>query len=103
MGKRKQIIGQDKDINGPLSKTTVSNVISKFMKYYENHQGDNICGFELNGGERMTPGAEKEWDAFGDWCKGKGMDAEYNSNPDLSTIHNSLRSIVKSIVKNRNK
>ena len=103
MGKRKQIIGQDKDINGPLSKTIVDNVISKFMNYHGSHQDDNIGGFELNGGERMTSGAEKAWNTFKDWCKDNGMDAEYNSNSDLSTIHNRLRSIVKSIVKNRNK
>ena len=75
MSKRRQIIGQDKDINGPLSNTIVRNVISKFVDYYNNHQGDNIGGFELNGGDRMTSGAKQTWDAFVVWCQEKGMDA----------------------------
>ena len=96
MSKRKLIIGQDKDINGPLSKTIVSNVISKFLNYYNSHQDDNIGGFELNG-------AKQVWDAFAEGCREKGMDAEYNSNSDLSLIHNGLKSIVRSILKSKNK
>lgn len=103
MSKRKIIIGQDKDINGPLSRTIVSNVVSKFQNYYDSHQGDNIGGFELNGGDRMTSGAKQVWDAFADKCREQGMDAEYNSNSDLSIIHNGLKSIVRGILKNKNK
>lgn len=102
MSKRKQIIGQDKDISGPLTKTIVNNVISKFQNYYNSHQSDNIGGFELNGGENMTSGAKLAWDIFKEWCQERGMDAEYNSNSDLSTIHINLKSIVKNIIKNRN-
>ena len=101
MSKRKQIIGQDKDISGPLSKTIVNNVISKFQNYYDSHPGDNIGGFELNGGDKMTSGAQQAWNGFESWCKERGIDAEYNSNSDLSTMHNSLKSIVKNILKNR--
>ena len=103
MSKRKQIIGQDKDINGPLSKTIVGNVIFKFMNYFNNHPDDNIGGFELNGGEKMTPGAKQEWDSFRSWCQDKKMDAEYNSNSDLETIQNKLRNKVKNIQKTRNR
>ena len=92
MSKRKLIIGQDKDINGPLSRTTVSNVISKFQNYYDGHLGDNIGGFELNGGDGMTFDAKQVWDAFVDRCREHGMDAEYNSNSDLLIIRNELKS-----------
>lgn len=64
---RKRIIGQDKDYDGPLSKTTVENVIRKFKNVYEDENskpGKPIAGFELNGGERMTKGGQEAWDAF---------------------------------------
>ena len=99
---RKRIIGQDKDYDGPLSKTTVENVVSKFMNIYNEEQskpGKQISGFELNGGERMTKGGQTAWDGFKDWAAKNNMDAEYNTKQDISFMENTLRNKLK----NKNK
>jgi hypothetical protein len=99
-GKRKTIFGQDKDYSGPLSQPVVKNVTEKFKQRYEDSDG-NVGGFELNGGERMTKGAQEVWDQFKLWANDNNMDAEYNNNDDLETMKNRLTNRVKN--KNRNK
>lgn len=99
-GKRKTILGQDKDYSGPLSRPVVENVTEKFKQRYKDSDS-NIGGFELNGGERMTKGGKEVWDQFTDWAKAHKMDAEYNNNDDLNTIKNRLTNRVRN--KNKNK
>ena len=99
-GKRKIILGQDKDHSGPLSQPVVQNVTEKFKKRYENSDS-NIGGFELNGGERMTKGGKEVWAHFTAWAKENDMDAEYNNNDDLNMIKNRLSNKVRN--KNKNK
>lgn len=99
---RKRIIGQDKDYDGPLSKTTVENVVSKFMDVYDDESskpGKPIAGFELNGGERLTKGGQKAWDDFRDWASENDMDAEYNTRDEVNSMKNTLWNRLK----NRNK
>ncbi len=97
-GKRKTILGQDKDYSGPLSQPVVQGVTEKFKSRYEDSDS-KIAGFELNGGERMTKGGQQVWDEFKDWAQDNGMDAEYNNNDDLNTMKNRLTNRVR----NRNK
>ena len=99
-GKRKTILGQDKDYSGPLSRPVVENVTEKFKQRY-NDSDSSIGGFELNGGERMTKGGKEVWDQFIDWAKNNNMDAEYNNNDDLNRMKNRLNNRVKN--KNKNK
>ena len=97
---RKIVYTQDKDIDGPLSKTTVNSVIEGFTSIFNNSKKkSSIAGFELNGGEGLTKGATALWEAFTKQCRDRGMDAEYNSKPDLLTIRDNLRSRVNN--KNR--
>ena len=98
--KRKIILGQDKDIKGPMGQPVVQNVTEKFKKRYEDSTS-NVGGFELNGGERMTRGAKTVWEEFTAWAKERNMDAEYNNNDDLNTIKTRLTNKVKN--KNKNK
>lgn len=102
--KRYRILGQDKDITGKLSKTTVKNAIGKFKEQYAD-RCDNptqpIAGFELNGGNGMTKGGQYEWDQFLMWCQDKNLQAEYNTNDELNVIRETLRCRVDNKQKNR--
>lgn len=100
---RMRILGQDKDITGKLSKTTVKSAAGKFKEQYAD-RCDNptqpIAGFELNGGIGMTKGGQEEWDKFRKWCDEKNLQAEYNSNDDLDKIKETLRNKVDNKLKN---
>lgn len=102
--KRYRILGQDKDITGKLSKTTVKNAIGKFKEQYAD-RCDNptqpIAGFELNGGVGMTKGGQDEWEKFKKWCDEKKLKAEYNTNDELYAIRNILRCRVDNKQKNK--
>jgi cytochrome c556 len=102
--KRQRILGQDKDITGKLSKTTVKSAIGKFKEQYAD-RCDNptqpIAGFELNGGTGMTKGGQEEWNNFQKWCDEKNLHAEYNSNDDLSKMKTILRNRVENKLKNK--
>lgn len=105
---RERILGQDKDINGKLGKSTVKDAVGKFKEQYaDRHENPNqpIVGFELNGGDGMTRGAKAVWNDFHDWCKEKQLEVEYNSNEDLEKIKTELRNRVDNDNKtnNRNK
>lgn len=104
VNKRYRILGQDKDINGKLSKPTVKSAVGKFKEQYADrcdNPNQPIGGFELNGGTGMTKGGQEEWNKFEMWCKEKKLQAEYNSNDDLNKIKNTLRNSVDNKLKNK--
>ena len=102
--KRKRIIGQDKDITGKLSKTSVKNAVGKFKEQYAD-RCDNfiqpIVGFELNGGTGMTKGGQEEWVRFQKWCVENNLYAEYNTKEDLNKMKKELRNRVENKLKNK--
>lgn len=102
----KRILGQDKDVSGKLSKTTVKSSIGKFKEQYAD-RCDNptqpIAGFELNGGTGMTKGGQDEWKQFLVWCEEKHLQAVYNTMSDLHLIKNKLRNTVDNKYKQKNK
>lgn len=103
-GKRHRILGQDKDISGKLSKTTVKNAIGKFKEQYADRNENPtqpIDGFELNGGIGMTKGAQKEWTEFKTWCEEKNLKSVYNTKDDLENIKKTLRNRVDNKLKNK--
>lgn len=105
MSKRWRVLGQDKDINGRLSKQTVKTTIGKFKEQYaDRYENPNqpIIGFELNGGSGMTEGAYHLWEEFCEWCRERNLDAVYNSISDLLMIKNNLRNQVDNKYQNRN-
>ena len=104
MGKRKRILGQDKDISGKLSKQTVKNTVGKFKEQYaDRHENPNqpIAGFELNGGSGMMKGGQEEWEKFCSWCDENQLIAIYNSNDDLLKMRLNLRNRVDNKCKNK--
>lgn len=102
---RQRVLGQDKDINGKLSKPSVKSSIGKFKEQYAD-RGENpnqpIIGFELNGGFGMTKGAKEEWEKFTCWCEERNLQAEYNSREDLERLKQILRNQVDNKIKNKN-
>lgn len=103
--KRSRVLGQDKDIEGKLTKPTVKSTIGKFKEQYADrceNPNQPIVGFELNGGDGMTKGASEAWEEFKGWCEQRNLDAEYNSNNDLSIMKNTLRNRVDNKLINKN-
>lgn len=103
MAKKGVVYGQDKNYTGKLPTKELQKTINKLKKRYQDHSDDTtyVIGFEINGSEGLTKSGNEEMEKFKDWCKEKGMDAEYNSNDDLKALKLNLRNRVDN--KNNNK
>jgi len=102
MAKKGVVYGQDKNYKGKLPTKELEKTINKLKKRYQDHADDttDVDGFEINGGIGLTKSGYKKMEEFKEWAKNNGMDAEYNSNYDLSKITQTLRNRIEN--KNKN-
>lgn len=94
MKKKGVVLGQDKNYAKNLPLKEVKEVIACFKQQYidrEDHPNREIIGFELNGGKGLTPKGREIWEKFQEWCDTRSLEAEYNSESDVTTIRDKLR------------
>ena len=100
MGKYRRMLGQNKEYAGKLSTRVVEDVIKDFKRQYA-LRGDEIEGFELDGGFGMVSGAQTKWREFQRFCDERGLKCIYNTEEECDKIRENL--INRNNNKNRNR
>lgn len=96
---RFQILTQDKDYEGKISKPAMKKIVLDFKEQYKDSLGIKplIGGFEINGGVGLTKPAQEVFDQFQKWCGEKGLFCIYNNNEELEKIRINLSNRVHNI------